>query len=170
MKDKPYLLDLSTAQIGYLPKVACPSCGAALIADKGQIYTPYRALPGSWVNEYDSYFGYLQFDCECHLNMSSPSNPALAGTLRVARLGDAVIPLDFLGPYSGALAQYGIGARQVNTARTGQAVRFLCAHADPVYLAGTDALKMIIFEVAGGKSPEAAYEVIKSMILNGSPI
>jgi hypothetical protein len=59
---------------------------------------------------------------------------------------------------------------QVNTARTQQAVRFLCAHADPVCLAGTDTLKMIIFEVADGKSPEAAYEVIQSMILNGSPI
>jgi hypothetical protein len=46
---------------------------------------------------------------------------------------------------------------QVNTARTQQAVRFLCAHADPVCLAGTDTLKMIIFEVADGKSPEAAY-------------
>jgi hypothetical protein len=40
MKDKPYLLDLDPSQISCLSRVTCPSCGAALIADRGQIYTP----------------------------------------------------------------------------------------------------------------------------------
>lgn len=59
---------------------------------------------------------------------------------------------------------------EVDASRTQQAVRFLCTHANPNRTSGTDALKLVIYEVAGGKSPEAAYEIIKSMILNGSPI
>jgi hypothetical protein len=170
MKDTSHLLNLSATRIGYLPDLVCPTCGAALIAKQGRIYTPYPALPGSWTQEYDRYFGYLRFDCACHLNMSSPSDPALAGSLRVARLGDAVIPLDFVGASSEALARYGISAMEVNTSRTQEAIRFLCSHADPNRTAGADTLKLVIYEVAGGKSPEAAYEIIKSMILNGSPI
>jgi hypothetical protein len=102
--------------------------------------------------------------------MSSPTDPALAGSLRVARVGEAVIPLEFIGPYGGAMVNFGMTALAVNAARTRQAVRFLCANANPDRLAGTDTLKMAIFEVAGGKSPEAAYETIKAMILDGMPI
>jgi hypothetical protein len=170
MTDKPYLPDLDISQISRLPKVVCPSCGAALIARHGQIYTPYQALPGSWSQEFDQYFGYLHFDCKCPLNMGNPSDPTLAGSLRVARVGDAILPLEFIGLYSGALAEFGLNSMEVHTARTQQAVRFLCAHADPASLTGTDALKMILFEVAGGKSPQAAYEVIKAMLLNEAPI
>lgn len=75
MKNTSHLLNLSAAQIAYLPDLVCPTCGAALITNQGRIYTPYPALPGSWTQEYDRYFGYLKFDCECHLNMSSPQIP-----------------------------------------------------------------------------------------------
>jgi hypothetical protein len=169
MRSKKHLLELSTTQIGYLPCVACPSCGAPLVAKDGQLYTPYQALVGTWMQEYDRYYGYLHFDCDCHLNMSSPMDPQLAGTMRVARVGDAILPLAFVGLYSRDLESYGMSAMQVNAARAEQAVRFLCAHADPTALAGTDTLKKILYDVAGGKSPDDAYELLRAMVLVGAP-
>ena len=167
--NKPYLLDLRADQIGYLPGMRCPNCGAGLIAKDGQLYRPFQALAGP-AQEYDRCFGYLSFDCTCPLNMSQENNPALRGTLRVARLGDAVIPIDFVTLSDATLSKYGMTAREVNAARLQQAVRYLAAHADPASLAGSDTLKMVIYAVAGGSSPDAAYEMIQQMLAGRLPV
>ena len=167
--NKPYLLDLRADQIGYLPGMHCPNCGAGLIAKDGQLYRPFQALAGP-AQEYDRCFGYLSFDCTCPLNMSSEDNPALRGTLRVARLGDAVLPLDFVTLSDATLSKYGMTAREVNAVRVQQAVRYLAAHADPERLAGSNTLKLIIYAVAGGSSPDSAYEVIQQMLAGRLPV
>jgi hypothetical protein len=165
---KPYLLDLSIDQIGYLPDMRCPTCGARLIAKDGQLYRPFQALIGP-AQEYDRCFGYLAFDCTCPLNLSQEDTPSLGGTLRVARLGDAVIPIDFVTIGDTTLSKYRTTAREVNAARLLQAVRFLAAHADLERLAGSDTLKMVIYAVAGGASPDAAYEVIQNILAGRLP-
>jgi len=167
--NKPYLLDLRADQIGYIPGMLCPNCSAGLIAKEGLLYRPFQALTGP-TQEYDRYFGYLSFDCACPLNMSQEDNPALRGTLRVARLGDAVIPIDFVTLRDATLSKYGMTAREVNAARLQQAVRYLAAHADRDRLAGSDTLKMVLYAVAGGSSPDAAYEVIQQMLAGRLPV
>ena len=87
MKTRPYLPELEPAQIGYLPERSCPACGAALVARDGKLFLPFQVLPGSRTSEYDAYLGYLRFECACHLNLSSPADPALAGSERVVRGG-----------------------------------------------------------------------------------
>lgn len=166
---KPYLLVLRADQIGYLPGLRCSNCGAGLIAKDGQLYRPFQALAGP-AQEYDRCFGYLSFDCTCPLNISQEGNPALRGTLRVARLGDAVLPLDFVTSGDAPLSKYGMTAREVNAARLQQAVRYLAANADPARLAGSDTLKMVIYAVAGGSSPDAAYEMIQQMLAGRLPV
>ncbi|MGD0613596.1 MAG: hypothetical protein ABSB41_19030 [Anaerolineales bacterium] len=167
--NKPYLLDLRADQIGYLPGMLCPNCGAGLIAKEGVLYRPFQALTGP-TQEYDQCFGYLSFDCTCPLNMGQDDNPTVRGTLRVARLGDAVIPIDFVTLRDATLSKYGMTAREVNAARVQQAVRYLAAHADQDRLAGSDTLKMIIYSVAGGSSPDAAYEMIQQMLAGHLPV
>jgi hypothetical protein len=161
--NKPYLLDLRAEQIDYLPGMRCPNCGAGLIAKEGLLYRPFQALTGP-AQEYDRCFGYLSFDCTCPLNINREEPSATRGSLRVARLGDAVLPLDFVTFRDEPLSKYGISAREVNAARLQQAVRYLASHADPARLAGSDTLKMLLYAVAGGASPDAAYEKIQQML------
>jgi hypothetical protein len=89
--------------------------------------------------------------------MSSKTDPYLAGSLRVARLGDALLPVSFVSMYSADLAKWGMHAAAVNNERVRQAVQFLAANADQKALTGTDPLKALVYAVFAGRSPESAY-------------
>ena len=168
--DKPWLLALRASQILYFPAHVCPQCGAKAVTHPGgELYQPFRNMFGSGM-EYDPYFGYVRFDCSCHLNMSSETDPHLAGEMRVARVGDAMLPVCFVGMYSADLATWGLHAAEVNNARVRQAVQFLAANADQRALTGSDTLKALVYAVSAGQSPERAYEALKAMILGGAPV
>ncbi|HEX7568028.1 MAG TPA: hypothetical protein VF355_05620, partial [Anaerolineaceae bacterium] len=82
----------------------------------------------------------MRFDCSCHFNMSSETDPHLAGSLRVVRVGDAMLPVSFVSTYSAELETWGLHAAEVNNARVRQAVQFLAANADQQAMTGSDAL------------------------------
>jgi hypothetical protein len=168
--DKPWLLALRASQIFYFPVHVCPQCGAKPVTlAGGGLYEPFRNMVGVGM-EYDPYFGYVRFDCACHLNMSSELDPQLAGSLRVARLGDALLPVRFVSRYSTELATWGMIAAQVNNARVRQAVQFLAANAIRQALTASDPLKALLYAVSAGQSPERAYQTLQGMILGGVPV
>jgi len=152
----PAPLDLHAADIQYLPQHRCPACGAApAAAPDGAWFQPYQDWYGTALRFWSDHLGYLHFQCACH------HAPGFApGTLRAARLGDAVIPLAF---DDGALARtIGLTAVQINTARISQAVAFLARHADPARTAGADALAHTLYAVsAGALSPDQAKREIE---------
>ena len=163
--DKPWLLIFTIDQIQYFPTYVCPRCGVKPVRSaSGDLYQPFRNLFGGSM-EYDAYFGYVKFDCICHLNMSSETDPQLAGSLRVARMGDALLPVSFVSSYSADLATWGMHAADVNNARVRQAVQFLAANADQQAMTGSDALKTLVYGVSAGQPPERAYEALKAMLL-----
>ena len=168
--DKPWLLAFRASQILYFPTHVCPKCGAKAVTHPGgELYKPFQNVNGMSM-EYDPYFGYVRFDCLCHLNMSSQMDPQLAGSLRVARVGDAMLPVSFVNRYSTALPTWGLQAAEVNNARVRQAVQFLAANANQRALAGSDALKALVYAISAGQAPERSYEILKAMILGGTSI
>ena len=163
--DKSWLLVFTIDQIQYFPTHVCPQCGAKPVRLAcGELYEPFRNLFGAFL-EYDAYFGYVKFDCSCHLNLSSETDPQLAGSLRVARVGDALLPISFVSSYSADLATWGMHAADVNNARVRQAVQFLAASADQQAMTGSDALKTLVYGVSAGLPPETAYEALKALLL-----
>jgi hypothetical protein len=168
--DKPWLLAFRASQILTFPAHVCPLCGAKPVTlTGGGLYEPFRTISGAGM-EYDPYFGYVRFDCSCHLNMSNKTDPRLAGSLRVARVGDALLPVSFISMYSAELTTWGMRAEEVNNARVRQAVQFLANNADQQALSGSDALKALVYAVSAGQSPEGAYQTLKAMILIGAPV
>jgi hypothetical protein len=166
--DKPWLLAFRASQILYFPTHVCPQCGAKPVTlVSGNLYEPFRNIFGTGM-EYDPYFGYVKFDCSCHLNMSSETDPHLAGSLRVVRVGDSMLPVSFISMYSAELASWNLHAAEVNNARVHQAVQFLVANADQRVLTGSDTLKALLYTVSAGQSPERAYQALKAMILGGA--
>lgn len=155
--NKPWLLAFFPSQILYFPTHVCPVCGAKATTHKGgELFQQFLDIYGNNM-EWDPYFGYLKFDCSCHLNMSSETDPHLAGEMRVARVGDAMLPVEFVSMYSANLAAWDRSAAEVNQARVRQAVQFLAANADQQVLTGSDALKVSVYAVSAGQSPEKAY-------------
>jgi hypothetical protein len=168
--EKPWLLAFRASQILYIPTHVCPQCGAKAVTHPGgQLYKPFLNLNTVGM-EYDPYFGYVRFDCLCHLNMSSRMDPQLAGSMRVVRVGDAMLPVNFVSKGSPTLSTWGLQAAEVNNARVRQAVKFLAANANQRALAGSDALKALVYAISAGQAPERSYEILKVMILGGTAI
>ena len=168
--NKPWLLAFRASQILTFPAHICPQCSAKPVTwAGGGLYEPFRNMFGAGM-EYDPYFGYVRFDCSCHLNMSSKTDPYLAGSLRVARVGDALLPVSFVSMYSTELATWGMHAAEVNNARVRQAVQFLIANANQQAMTGSNALKALVYAVSAGRSPEWAYQTLKAMVLGGAPV
>jgi hypothetical protein len=85
------ILDLRVEAIQYIPEQRCPKCGAPpTVNNHGQWYVPYQDFCGTALANWQDYFGYVYFACQCHChNLPTP------GAWRVARLGDTIIPLEF---------------------------------------------------------------------------
>jgi len=168
--DKPWLLAFRASQILYFPTHVCPRCSAKPVTlASGNLYEPFRNIFGASM-EYDPYFGYVRFDCSCHLNMSSETDLCLAGSIRVARVGDAMLPVSFISMYSAELTKWGMHAAEVNNARVCQALQFLAANADQQAMTGSDALKALVYAVSAGQPPEMAYQSLKAMIQGSAPV
>lgn len=118
-------------QIQYLPRHRCPKCGARpVIMSTGGWFQPYQDWFNTELSNWQAYLGYVRFQCNCQ------HHPEFRGVLRVVRLGDAILPVQFAG--FAAAREIGLEPVQINAQRTRQALAFLAAHADPAYIQGTD--------------------------------
>lgn len=150
------------ADIQYLPTHRCPLCDAPGVPTlDGRWYSPWLVLgPGACaLDAWGDHLAYLRFACEraCHPR----------GSLRVAKLGDAILPLEFASPEEARA--FGLPADQMNANRLRQAVQFLAQHADPTYTAKEDPLAHAVYALSAGiLSPEAALRIIRQA--NSLPI
>ena len=151
-------LQMQVTDIQYIPCHRCPQCGAR----------PRTTETGSWIGPYQDWFdtalsrwldhlGYVYFQCNC------THHPQFHSALRVARLGNAIVPIHF---DDGSLArQVGWEIATLNAERVRQSVTFLAQYADPAFTAGNDwLLQELCSLAAGGISPEAARRELKQWI------
>ena len=155
-------LDLSVEAIQYFPEHRCPRCGApATYNARGRWYVPYQDYFGSALKGWEPYFGYVYFACAC-AHQPGPG-------LRVARLGDALIPLGFSGRVTAR--SVGLELDVLNAQEVAQAVDFLAKHADPSRTAAHDELQRMLFEVASGAlGPEEAHQRIQAWVFAASAV
>jgi hypothetical protein len=151
-------VELRVTDIQYIPYHQCPQCGAL----------PRTTETGAWIRLYQDWFGtalsgwldhlgYVYFQCSC------THQPQFLDALRIAHLGDAILPLHF---DDGTVArQVGLETAILNAERVHQAVTFLAQYADPAFIAGTDwLLHKLCSLAAGGISPEAAKRELLNWI------
>jgi len=141
-------LELLVTDIQYLPYHRCPNCGAsARTTETGAWIRPYqdwfRTALSSWLD----HLGYVYFQCGCQ------HHAQFKGALRIARLGDAIIPVHF---DDGTLARlFKDEPAVINADRVRQAVNFLANNADPAFTMENDWLAHELYALAaGGISPE----------------
>jgi hypothetical protein len=149
MDDSQNPPELRLTDIQYLPHHRCPSCQApARTTKSGAWLTPYQDWFGSPLRYWQDHLGYVNFKCICQ------HHSELSEGLRVARLGDAILPVHFV-PWNAAL----------NAQRIQQAVQFLAAHADPSFTAESDWLAHTLHALAaGGLSPAAARRQLEAWV------
>lgn len=102
--------------IQYLPNHRCPLCAAPGIQTLYGIFLPYQELFGGSLARVQDHFGYVWFACAC------PHKPGPG--LRVARWGDAILPLAFVGDRQGEQLD-----GEINAGRVEAAIQFLTVHA-----------------------------------------
>jgi hypothetical protein len=100
--------------------------------------------------KWQDHIAYVKFNCDCHKY----------GSMRVARLGDAITPLEFVSIEEARV----LGRRPdvINAERTAQAVRYLAEHT-----AGTrmDYLTHTIYKLAAGSlAPDAGLRQLRALI------
>ena len=163
--------ELRVEDIQYLPDHRCPQCNApARTTESGAWIRPYEDWFGTALRYWQDHLGYVYFQCNCQ------HHPEFRWGLRVARLGDAILPIHF----ADVKEAYSLGMEPaaLNAERTRHAVSFLAAHADPGRSAGTDWLAHTLYALAaGGTSPERVRKELHAWIedqvnavLEGSPI
>jgi hypothetical protein len=104
------------------------------------------------LDKWQDHIVYVKFDCDCHKYSS----------MRVARLGDAITPLEFVSIKEAR--KLGRRPDVINAERTAHAIRYLAEHA-----AGTrmDYLTNTVYKLAAGSlAPEAALRQIYECIQN----
>ncbi|MFQ5616370.1 MAG: hypothetical protein ACE5GO_07930 [Anaerolineales bacterium] len=149
-------LRLRVEDIQYLPQHRCPWCDAPGVpTPQGTWYSPWMVLgPGACaLDAWGDHLAYVRFACgrDCHPR----------GSLRAARLGDALLPLAFASPQEARVL--GVLPDRLNADRVRQAVNFLAAHANPERTAGEDALAHTVYALAAGAvSPETALRKIRT--------
>ena len=146
------------AEIQYLPHHHCPLCGAiGRTTASGAWYQPYQDYFASELRYWQDHLGYIYFHCECQLQ------PNIQSGLRVARLGDAILPVPFVD--SRVARNLGQRPDRINADRIRQAVSFLAAEADPKYTSGSDWLmQTLVALLTGGLSPQAARGELQGWI------
>jgi len=160
MNASPNHLGLRVEDIQYFPEQRCPLCGAPATTDeRGNWYVTYQDFFGSALRNWETYFGYVRFACDCD-HKPGPG-------VRVARLGDALIPLAFSGrEEAGSL---GLDVDVLNARQVAQAVDFLAKYADPARTATHDELRLMLFEVASGAlSPDQAHRLIQTWLFDAA--
>jgi hypothetical protein len=143
-------IDFQEADIQYLPSHRCPRCRALPRTTRsGDWIKPYQDWFGTALSYWLDHIGYVQFQCDCRHHRQ------FSGSLRVARLGDAILPLHF---DDGTIARkIGVETAIVNADRVRQAVTFLAKHGDPTRTAGSDWLAHTLNALAAGEiSPDMA--------------
>jgi hypothetical protein len=147
-------LELRVPDIQYIPYHRCPKCSApARTTETGAWIRPYqdwfRTALSSWLD----HLGYVYFQCECQHHKQFKS------ALRIARLGDAILPIHF---DDGTLARlFKDEPAVINADRVRQAVDFLVKNADLAFSSGSDWLSHELYALAaGGISPELAKREI----------
>jgi hypothetical protein len=151
-------LELRVEDIQYLPYHRCPQCAAPpRTTENGVWLRPYQDWFGTALSSWLDHLGYACFQCDCRYHTQ------LRGSLRVARLGDAILPMQF---DDGTVArQLGLEPALINADRVHQAVTFLAEHADPAFTAGSDWLSHTLCALAsGGVSPEGVRRDIQRWI------
>ncbi len=150
----PYRID----EIQYLPHHHCPRCGAAArTTPSGAWLEPYQDWFGTALRYWQDHLGYVRFECRCQ------HHPEFKEGLRVARLGDAILPLNFVN--TAAAARIGKPPAEINAERTRLAVAFLAEHANPEFSGSVDWLAHTLHALAaGGLSPEAARKQLQAWI------
>ena len=150
-------LDLRVEQIMVLPDgQRCPECAAPGVpTQRGEWFIPFIDFYDSHLQTWVGHLGYLRFACgrRCHQH----------GGLRVARLGNAVLPVPFVDwPEAKAV---GCRPDEINAGRVAYAVAYLQEHADPEAIAGEDVLAHILYAVAAGRlGPALARERIRQLM------
>lgn len=145
-------LDFRPTDILYYPDHTCPACGAAARPDEeGRLYLPFVDLFGSALRPWAGRFGYVRFACSC------PHQPGPG--LRVARLGEALLPLPFVSGDQG-----GQPADHINARRVALALHFLARHARPDRLTH-DPLRDLLIAVACEQTgvDQARQEILSLM-------
>lgn len=148
----------SVTEIQYLPQHRCPRCGAAgRTTASGAWYQPYQDYFNSELRYWQDHLGYVYFQCACQIQ------PHIQQALRVARLGDAILPVPFV---DGRVARsQGQRPDEINAGRVCQAIAFLAVEADPELTAGSDWLMhTLVALAAGGLSPEVARRQLSDWI------
>ncbi len=152
-------LPLDAGSIQYVPGHTCPRCHAPAIATSdGAWIKPYQDWYTTSLSQWLPNLGYVAFWCDCELLPET-----MPGSMRVAVLGDAILPLPF---DDGTLASHlGLKPSAVNADRIAQAVAFLSAHADPQRTCGNDPLLHIVYAVSAGNiSPDLARYRLEMLI------
>jgi hypothetical protein len=152
--------DLRVENIQYFPEQCCPLCGASATTDKrGNSYVRYSDYFGSALRNWEAYIGYVYFPCQCE-HQPGPG-------MRVARVGDALIPLHFSDKERAK--SIGLDQDVLNAHETAQAVDFLVKNADPMCTAQHDELRCMLFEVASGKvGPDEAHLRIQNWVFDAA--
>ncbi len=143
-------LEIRVTDIQYLPYHRCPKCGAsARTTETGAWIRPYQDWFKTALSNWLDHLGYVYFQCDCQYHTQ------FKGALRIARLGDAILPLQF---DDGTLARFFTDEPSViNADRVRQAVNFLAKNANPVFTVGNDWLAHELYALAaGGISPGVA--------------
>ncbi len=153
-------LDHQVESIQYFPEQRCPLCAAPASTDKrGNWYVPYKDYFGSALGNWELYIGYVYFSCQCE-HKPGPG-------MRVARLGDALIPLVFSEREKAR--SIGLDLDVLNAHEVAQAVDFLLENANPTRTAQHDELRRMLFEVASGKvGPDEAHRCIQSWVFDAA--
>lgn len=147
------------ADIQYLPHHRCPKCGALPMTTKdGQWFKPFQDWFHTALSNWLDHLGYVSFQCDC------VHHPEFRyGSLRVARLGDAILPIEF---DDGTLVrQAGLEPAWINANRVSQAVAFLAQHADPERTSGSDFLAYTLYAVSAGMiGPDLAARQVREWL------
>ncbi len=158
MNGQQIRLDLQVEKIQYFPDHHCPLCGASASTDRrGNWFVPYTDYFGSALRNWEKYIGYVYFACGCE-HEPGPG-------MRVARLGDALIPLIYSDREKARSLR--LDHDVLNAREVALAVDFLLKNADPVHIAEYDELRCMLLEVASGRvGPEEAHLRIQSWMFD----
>ena len=154
-------LTFEVKDIMYLPGHKCPQCSApAVTTEVAEWFRPFVDFFGSRLSNWIGNLGYVYFSCKGECGDKN-NDHHVKSAMRVAKLGDAIIPVAFISDARKALNDFGRRADYLNSQRMAQAIAFLAAHADKDRIESTDFLTHILTALfTGAIGPEVAAQKI----------